>query len=343
MIGLPTRLVIADQVRARLVSDGEPDGAVITANRPWFMLGALGPALGDFVPHEPPAGFGAPGRTPYYAAWKDVLEIAVGDSTQTPPVPGAVPTLRTLIQTLTQLIHLVQDHDFDGVIALRDSGGLDAVNTANQNLATILQNFSNPAYLQEIGNAVGPLSRPRIDNPLSHSPPNVWAGRDYLHWKRTGDFAARLLEDARASGDDRFVAYALGWQVAFAALLCGAASSHRLSARSTAPIGGVRAGSRTSLTPGCGASITEATQLEMPTTPGRHFAMHGYMNGFSSTRPSIRRRSPPTSSLTTLCQRYSRPSLRTIGLPPGVAYMARTTRRWPPSPCLRPIDSRSRT
>ena len=221
MIGLPTRLVIADQVRARLVSDGEPDGAVITANRPWFMLGALGPALGDFVPHEPPAGFGAPGRTPYYAAWKDVLEIAVGDSTQTPPVPGAVPTLRTLIQTLTQLIHLVQDHDFDGVIALRDSGGLDAVNTANQNLATILQNFSNPAYLQEIGNAVGPLSRPRIDNPLSHSPPNVWAGRDYLHWKRTGDFAARLLEDARASGDDRFVAYALGWQVAFAALLCG--------------------------------------------------------------------------------------------------------------------------
>ena len=62
---------------------------------------------------------------------------------------------------------------------------------------------------------------PVIDNVQHHSPPNLWSGRDYLHWKRTGDFAARLLTDAEHSGDDRFLAYALGWQVAFASLLSG--------------------------------------------------------------------------------------------------------------------------
>jgi hypothetical protein len=221
MLGLPTRMVIAERVRDRLIHGGGADGKVVADNPQWFMLGALGPALGDFVPHEPAKGFGAPGRTPYYAAWKAVLEIAVGDPTKTPPVPGAVPTLRTLLSTLSLLIALVREHNFDGVVSLRDSGALDAVNRANQDLATILQNFSQPDYLRQIGDSIGKLSQPRIDNPLSHTPPNTWTGRDYLHWKATGEFASRLLRDARAAGDNRFVAYALGWQVAFASMVCG--------------------------------------------------------------------------------------------------------------------------
>jgi hypothetical protein len=221
VLGLATRLLIADRVYERLGRDGAPDAAAISAQRRWFMLGALGPALGDFVPHEQPAGFGAPGRTPYYAVWKLVLEIAVGDPSQTPPVPGVVQTLRTLIGTLQHLTQLVQAHDFDGVVALRDSGALDAINQANHDLATILQNFSDPSYLAQIGATIGLQSRPRIDNPTSQSPPNTWTGRDYLHWKQTGAFAARLLSDARTSGDERFIAYALGWQVAFAALVSG--------------------------------------------------------------------------------------------------------------------------
>ncbi|MGZ4766354.1 MAG: hypothetical protein ACXV6M_11920 [Ilumatobacteraceae bacterium] len=221
MIGLAARLVIAEKALDRLSAANAPDAAIVKAQRQWFMLGALGPALGDFVPHEPPAGFGAPGRSPYYSAWKSVLQIAVGDPSQNPPLPGAVPTLRTLLQTLTQLTQLVQAHDFDGVVALRDSGALDAVQTANTNLALILQDFANPANLQQVGNSIGSGSRPRIDNPMSQAPPNSWTGRDYLHWKQTGEFAARLLHDARASHDDRFIAYALGWQVAFASLVCG--------------------------------------------------------------------------------------------------------------------------
>jgi hypothetical protein len=221
MLGLATRLVIADRVAERLGQEAAQDAQVVAQQRAWYMLGALGPALGDFVPHEPPAGFGAPGRTPYYSAWQSILKIAVGDPTQTPPAPGVVPTLRTLVGTLNQLTQLVRAHDFDGVKGLRDSGALDAVNNANRDLATILQNFSNPTYLQTVGSSIGSLSRPRIDDPTRYIPPNTWTGRDYLHLKRTGDFATQLLQTARASGDERFVAYALGWQVAFASLVCG--------------------------------------------------------------------------------------------------------------------------
>ncbi|MGH9356779.1 MAG: hypothetical protein ACRD10_11675, partial [Terriglobia bacterium] len=42
-----------------------------------------------------------------------------------------------------------------------------------------------------------------------------------MHWKRPGDFASALLSGARASGDARFISYALGWQVAYATLVSG--------------------------------------------------------------------------------------------------------------------------
>jgi hypothetical protein len=221
MVGLATRLVVAERTLERLHADRPADAALIEANKQWYMFGALGPALGDFVPSELPAGFGAPGRTPFYAAWKLVLEIAVGNPTLDPPLPGAVPTLRTLLQTLEQLTALVQAHDFDGVVALRDSGALDAVNHANDDLAMILQNFSQLGKLQQIGDAIGPKSRPKIDDPMNLAAPNRWTGRDYLHWKRTGEFAAKLLADAEAAGDDRFIAYAFGWLTSVSSLVCG--------------------------------------------------------------------------------------------------------------------------
>src|SRR5437764_4703421 len=189
-------------------------------NREWFMLGAVGPALGDFVPYERPLILGGLGRTPDYAVWKAVLEIAVGNPAAATPLPGVVPTLRTLETTLQDLTAKVQAHDFNGVQSLGQQA-LDAVNGAMNDLATILQNFSQFSVLGQIANSLGPMSKPRIDDPLNLTPPNRWTGRDYLHWKHTGAFAARLVQDARASGDERFLAYALGWQTAFASLVCG--------------------------------------------------------------------------------------------------------------------------
>jgi hypothetical protein len=64
MLGLPMRLVIADRVRERLVREEAPDAHVVTQQRVWYMLGALELALGDFVAHERPVGFGAPRTHP---------------------------------------------------------------------------------------------------------------------------------------------------------------------------------------------------------------------------------------------------------------------------------------
>jgi hypothetical protein len=186
-------------------------------NRKWYMLGALGPALGDFIPSEG-GGFGSSGRTPYYNIWKNVFRIAVGDPAAS--LPGLVPTLQLLIGTVAKITELVQARDFDGLMALKDSGALDAVNQASKDLATILNYFSDTANLEPIANLICPASSPLINNPMKLADPSQWTGRDWLHWKRTGDFAVALREHAKASGDARFIAYATGWQVAFSTILC---------------------------------------------------------------------------------------------------------------------------
>ena len=185
------------------------------------MLGALGPALGDFVPFESATGFGEADQTPYYAAWKFVLTLAFGDPSQTPPLPGIVPTLATLQQTLSKLITLVQNRDFTGIMALRSSNALADVNGAFGDLTAIYQFFSSPSNLLVLSNLAG--QGPIINDPNVLAPPNVFTGRDYLHWKQTGAFTNQLMADATASGDARFIAYAHGWQTALASLVSGSA------------------------------------------------------------------------------------------------------------------------
>lgn len=219
MIGLPTRLLIAERALEHLEGQDPAAATLLKDNRSWFMLGALGPALGDFVPHQPPEGSPtAQGRTQYYGIWRQMLRVAVGDTSVAPQLPGIAPALRTLQAVLQQVTELVADHDLVGLGELYLSGGLDQITSANEDLAEAVKAIS-PAMLLEVGEKIA--VPPVIDNVQHHSPPNLWSGRDYLHWKRTGDFAARLLTDAEHSGDDRFLAYALGWQVAFASLLSG--------------------------------------------------------------------------------------------------------------------------
>jgi hypothetical protein len=100
------------------------------------------------------------------------------------------------------------------------------VNKASTDLATILSFFSDNSNLQPIAQLICPVSQPAIDNPMRLVPPEQWTGRDWLHWKHPGKFATKLRDDAMQwtkthPGDNRFFAYAVGWQVAYAALVCG--------------------------------------------------------------------------------------------------------------------------
>ena len=218
MPGLATRLLIAQRALDSLKAAGAPEAALIDANLKWYRLGALGPAIGDFVPFETTPGLGG-GRSPYYSVWVEVLRLAVGDPTE--GTPGIVQTLRTFQQFQDQVSKLVKEHDFGGLSDLKDSGGLEKVQQASTDLGRILKRFSDKEKLAEIGRKMGRNSKPPLLNPTQLIPPRQWNGRDWLHWKRPGAFASTLRARAQASGDGRFIAYALGWTVAYATLVCG--------------------------------------------------------------------------------------------------------------------------
>ncbi|MGD0706334.1 MAG: hypothetical protein ABSA02_41455, partial [Trebonia sp.] len=219
MIGLPTRLVIAERVLQELPAE---KARPLIDNRIWYMLGALGPALGDFVPFEnaPNVGgvieAGAAVRTPYYAAWRSILGIAFGGS----GLPGVVTTAQTLTTMLSNITTVVQNRDLDALKAFGTPQQQDAIQSAFMDLSLLVQEFQGGSnLLSEVGLSI--IEGPVIDNSSGPGQPNTWSGRDYLHWKQTGAFAANLMASAEAADDPRLVAYATGWQVSFASLLCG--------------------------------------------------------------------------------------------------------------------------
>jgi hypothetical protein len=163
-------------------------------------------------------GFGDPGRTPYWSVWKEVLTIGVGN--EAIGLPGLVPVLRVFRSLLDQVSALVAAQDLDGLKALSESGELDAIDQASADLGIILQTFSEPDRLVALGELMGTRSRPALVDPSNLIPEALWTGRDWLHWKQTGEFATELRARAEAAGDDAARAYALGWQVAYATLMC---------------------------------------------------------------------------------------------------------------------------
>jgi hypothetical protein len=217
MVGLATRILIAQRVAAGLKAASAPESALIEANSPWYYLGALGPAIGDFVPFETPTVLGAAGPSPFYSIWKFILGVAVGDGT----TAGVVPVLQIFKTFLDKVSALVAARDFDGLVALRDSGGLSGVDQASKDLGVILAKFSDATELTKLGDMIGKGSRPGIIDESRIVPPSQWTGREWLHWKHPGRFATELRSRADASGDDRFRAYAMGWAVSYATLVCG--------------------------------------------------------------------------------------------------------------------------
>ncbi|KGM13161.1 hypothetical protein [Cellulomonas bogoriensis] len=216
MVGLATRLVIAERVRQQLPAG---DRAAIDAEPHWYAFGALGPAIGDFVPSEVGENFGDPGRTPYWAVWKEVLSIAVGDPSS--GIPGVAPVLRSMTGLLDSVSAAADDEDLSALQDLVDSGVEDVLDQAAADLTVILQQFSDPSRLALLGQLMGDRSRPRILDHLNLTPPGLWTGRDFLHWRSTGDFCVALRKHADDSGDLRLIAYSRGWQVTYAALTAG--------------------------------------------------------------------------------------------------------------------------
>jgi len=100
MLGLATRLVIAERV-LDVPSGVDPELAqLLSKNKQWCIVGALGPTIGDFVPYTVPPSpdLGGAARSPYALVWKQILKVAVGDSMEN--VQSVVPALRNLTNAL---------------------------------------------------------------------------------------------------------------------------------------------------------------------------------------------------------------------------------------------------
>jgi hypothetical protein len=223
MPGIATHFTILDRTIQALDAAGMQSVADVMRNNPWAYFGAVGASIGDFLPCDPPPA----GQTPppsYSFIWKLVFGVVGGD-------PGLLATLSKLNAVLDKITTIANNEDCDALKAMRDSGELDSVMKTAQDFGNLILDVQSQALaimklittgVDDTGKLTGiqpVFCRLKPTDPIP--PPNQWPARDFLHWKKTGQFASKLLKLADDSGDDRLRAYAYGWLVSYAANTCG--------------------------------------------------------------------------------------------------------------------------
>ncbi len=228
MLGAVATFQILRLTVDELIAVGDPNGiaAAINAHPEFAHLGALGPAIGDFL--TPPFPTTAPFPEDYKTIWRRIFHV-VGRKDP----PGLYYVLKELKVILDTIGGLADAEDCEGLVAQRDAGIEDKVANTTQSFATAIANVQAEAFA--IADLIIGL-RPGITTEAPGDPvppPAQWAPRDFLHWNRTGRFTQALLKQADTSGDARLRAYALGYLVSYAGLACG--SGHLNSITGAAP------------------------------------------------------------------------------------------------------------
>jgi hypothetical protein len=226
MLGIATQFEILRLTRERLEASSDPKlkqiAQVIKDNPVFAHLGAIGPALGDFIPSDPPPD-PTKDPNPYALLWKMVFGLIGGD-------PGFFSVLSRIRHILDRLDQIARDEDCDALEAIRDGKDPDIRLEDIQGEAEKLQKLvgeldpaSSPT-LVTIGDIIGNALRPNVctANPADPVPaPDTWQVRDFLHWKHPGRFIRALIETAGNAGDKRLLAYAYGYVVSYAGDVCG--------------------------------------------------------------------------------------------------------------------------
>lgn len=213
MTGVPTQFVIADLVLETLRNGGE---AIPGEDQlPFFYLGAVGPALGDFLPTN--FEFGAAGaNAPLFALWLPYLRELAGTPAKpglAPAMPGLAANLQTVKATLKDFRDVVRDENL--VKLWRDikpqlEGLRDLIDKVKDQFAAV--NDLRAKFPDAVAGV-----QPRRKVP----PAGAWLPRDVVHGYRTGAFWGELRRRAAGSGDPRLEAFGLGALVGYAGALCG--------------------------------------------------------------------------------------------------------------------------
>jgi hypothetical protein len=205
VIGVPTQFAVADLVVETLRNDGQAVPG--DAELPFFYLGAIGPALGDFLPTHVEDGVGG-ANAPLFGVWFPILGLLAG----TPGAPGLAANLRTLKDTLRRFGDAVREEDKFALLDMKpDLEALPALITAVRGQVAAVNGLRTA-----LPGAIAGV-RPRAKVP----PPGDWHPRDAVHGHRTGTFWGELRRRAAESGDPRLEAFGLGVSAGYAGALCG--------------------------------------------------------------------------------------------------------------------------
>lgn len=221
MPGIPTHFVILDRTITALQGSADAKvaaiGNVLAKNKPYAYLGAVGPALADFMPSDPEAP-GSPRGSQYMRIWMAILSVVGGDGTSANP--GLFSVIENMTQILDKLTAIANSEDLQALEGVQ--GEVGTINQTADALHAIVQSI--PSVAIQISSSIGVGMKPAIiSSPTGQPPPppSLWAVRDFLCWKHPGRFAQALINKANASGDDRFIAYAYGWLIGYTGMVVG--------------------------------------------------------------------------------------------------------------------------
>lgn len=218
MPGIATHFDILRLTIERLDAAGDPNGVakVMKDNAAFAHLGAVGTALGDYLPSDP-FPVDAPFPEDYPTLWRRVFHL-VGRK----DLPGLYYILRRLRELLDTIQPLADAEDCPGLKDLADQGFEAQITEVTQQFATNIAALQAEAL--QIAGIIGDGLRPKVStaNPADPVPPaDQWSMREVLSWRKTGAFVKALLQKAEDTDDDRLRAYAFGYLVAYAASTCG--------------------------------------------------------------------------------------------------------------------------
>lgn len=211
MPGIATHFKVLDLVLGKMAgsSDVQAFADAMKAHPQFAYLGAIGPAIADFIP-------GTRVENPYLNIWAEAFSL-IGDGMRVEK--GAFTVVRGIHDLLDQLIPIAAAEDRDALMALEDQ--LGAITSVGDDLQAIFDQI--PFIVLPIGAGIMADMRPAVNVGVNNvvPPSSFWELRNYLFWKRPGQFAKNLVRKAQDRGDASFLAYAYGYLISYAANVTG--------------------------------------------------------------------------------------------------------------------------
>lgn len=211
MPGIPTLFKTLDLTIAELDAEGLSQfSAVMKSNPGYAYLGVIGASIGDFMPSDPSSS-----GNNYQNIWKVIFSLVGTDQ-------GYLALLSQMTKLMNELQPVLDNEDTGALKALADAGFADQLNTLSTELYNLIQGTFDAA--KGIATVIGQNLKPDVDTASPGDPvppPTQWEARDFLHWKKSGQFLRNLLDAAAASKDARMQAYAYGYLVSYTCKVCG--------------------------------------------------------------------------------------------------------------------------